>query len=121
MSPQTAVRNSNLVALTVERQSSLEHFTKRKIRSFVVKGFEKEEAESFIESRVHLYGLDRQQFNAPVVDEVVRITDGSPLYMDDLLRLTRIVDVKKALDTWAERRGDEARKYALQREMERLS
>jgi tetratricopeptide (TPR) repeat protein len=91
------------------------------IRSFVVKGFEKEEAERFIESRAHLYGLDHQQFNAPVISEIVRVTDGSPLYMDDLLRLTRILDVKRAVATWEERRGDEARKYALQREMERLS
>ncbi|MBI4890910.1 MAG: tetratricopeptide repeat protein [Acidobacteria bacterium] len=91
------------------------------VRSYVVKGFEKDEAESFIRSRVHLYGLDGQQFTPQVISELVKVTDGSPLYMDDLLRLTRIVDVKKALSTWAERRGDEARKYALQREMERLS
>ncbi len=91
------------------------------VRSYVVKGFEKDEAESFIRSRVHLYGLDDQQFTPQVISELVKVTDGSPLYMDDLLRLTRIVDVKKALSTWAERRGDEARKYALQREMERLS
>ena len=91
------------------------------VRSYVVKGFEKDEAESFIRSRVHLYGLDGQQFTPQVISELVKVTDGSPLYMDDLLRLTRIVDVRKALSTWAERRGDEARKYALQREMERLS
>lgn len=91
------------------------------IRSFVVRGFEKDEAESFIRSRIHLYGLDDQQFTPQVVSELLRVTDGSPLYMDDLLRLTRIVDVRKALSTWSERRGDEARKYALQREMESLS
>lgn len=91
------------------------------IRSYVVRGFEKHEAEAFIHSRVHLYGLDGRQFTPHVVSELVKVTDGSPLYMDDLLRLTRIVDVQRALSTWAERRGDEARKYALQREMERLS
>ena len=91
------------------------------IRSYVVKGFERDEAESFIKSRIHLYGLDGQQFTPQVVSELLTVTDGSPLYMDDLLRLTRFVDVKRALSAWAERRGDEARKYALQREMESLS
>ena len=91
------------------------------IRSFVVKGFETGEAEQFVESRVQLYGLDRAQFSAPAVAEIIKVTDSSPLYMDDLLRLTRIVDAKKAVTTWTEKRGDEARKYALQREMEKLS
>jgi tetratricopeptide (TPR) repeat protein len=91
------------------------------IRSFVVKGFETSEAEQFIESRVQLYGLDRAQFSPPAVAEIIKVTDSSPLYMDDLLRLTRIVDAKKAVTTWTEKRGDEARKYALQREMEKLS
>lgn len=53
--------------------------------------------------------------------KVVKVTDGSPLYLDDLLRLTKIVDVDKAVNTWSERRGDEARRYALEREMEKLS
>jgi tetratricopeptide (TPR) repeat protein len=35
--------------------------------------------------------------------------------------LTRIVDVKSAIRMWAEKKGDEARKYALQRELEQLS
>jgi hypothetical protein len=54
------------------------------IRNFVVKGFEKSEAEAFIHSRVHLYGLDGQQFTPQVISELVKVTDGSPLYMDDL-------------------------------------
>lgn len=91
------------------------------IRSFVVKGFETDEAEQFIASRVQLYGLDRAQFSPPTVAEIIRVTDRSPLYLEDLLRLTRIVDAKKAVATWTEKRGDEARKYALQREMEKLT
>lgn len=91
------------------------------IRNFVVKGFDKVESEQFIESRLQMYGLDRSQFNRQAMSEIIRVTDGSPLYLDDLLRLTRIVDVKKSVATWAEKRGDEARKYALQRELEKLS
>lgn len=91
------------------------------IRSYIVKGFEKEEAEAFVNSRINLYGLDAKQFTSTIIGELIKVTDGSPLYMDDLLRLTRIIDINRALISWAERRGDDARKYALQREMERLT
>lgn len=91
------------------------------IRSFVVKGFEPKEAEEFVYSRRELYGLDASVFTPAIVKEIVRVTDASPLYMDDLMRLGRVIDIKKAITTWAEKRGDEARKYALQREMEKLS
>src|SRR6266700_8989 len=91
------------------------------IRRFTVKGFETNESEEFVRSRVQLYGLDESVFGQSVIAEIAKATDGSPLYMDDLMRLTRIVDVKKAIAAWTERRGDEARKYALQREMEKLS
>jgi tetratricopeptide (TPR) repeat protein len=41
--------------------------------------------------------------------------------MDDLMRLTKVVDVHKAIKMWTDKGGDEARKYALQREIEKLS
>ena len=41
--------------------------------------------------------------------------------MDDLMRLAKIVDIHKAIKMWTEKGGDEARKYALQREIEKLS
>jgi tetratricopeptide (TPR) repeat protein len=91
------------------------------IRSFVLKEFDAAEAREFVSSRIHLYGLDARLFPASVVSEIAKVTDGSPLYMDDLLRLTRIIDVKSAVKMWAEKRGNEARKYALQRELEQLS
>ncbi len=91
------------------------------IKSFVVKGFEPVEADLFIESRIHLYGLDPTAFPPAVSKEIVQVTDGSPLYMDDLMRLTKIVPVQKAISMWGEKKGDEARKYALQRELEKLS
>jgi tetratricopeptide (TPR) repeat protein len=90
------------------------------IRSFIVKGFETGEAEQFIQSRVQMFGLDIEEFSPTVRMEIIKATDGSPLYLDDLLRLARMVGAKKAVSTWGEKRGDEARKYALQREMEKL-
>ena len=91
------------------------------IRNFVVKGFDLAEAQQFVKSRVQIFGLDQSLFTPTVIADIAKVTDGSPLYMDDLMRLTRIVEVKKAVATWEARRGDEARKFALQREMENLS
>ncbi len=91
------------------------------IRNFIVQGFEPLEAEEFIKSRIHLYGLNSAAFTPTVIREIATATDSSPLYMDDLMRLATIVDVRKAIKTWTEKGGDEARKYALQREIEKLS
>lgn len=91
------------------------------IRSFVVPGFDLVEAEEFAKSRIQLYGLNPQDFTSAVIKDIARATDGLPLYMDDLMRLTKIVDIRKAIAIWNEKGGDEARKYALQREVEKLS
>jgi tetratricopeptide (TPR) repeat protein len=91
------------------------------IRSFVVPGFDTVEAEEFVKSRIRLYGLNPAEFTPTVIREIGCATDWSPLYMDDLMRLTKIVDAHKAVKVWAEKGGDEARKYALQREIEKLS
>lgn len=91
------------------------------IRTFTVRGFDQAEAEEFIESRVRLYGLEKASFSRSVIKKIAACTDGSPLYMDDLLRLAKIVDVNQAISIWTEKGGDEARKYALQREIEKLS
>lgn len=91
------------------------------IRTFVVPGFESSEVDEFVKSRVRLYGFDPVGFTPAVIREIARVTDGSPLYMDDLMRLAKVVDIQKAIKIWAEKGGDEARKYALQREIEKLS
>jgi tetratricopeptide (TPR) repeat protein len=91
------------------------------IRSFIVKGFDAVEGEEFINSRIRLYGLNTVSFTAAVIKEIAKTTDGSPLYMDDLLRLAKIVEINRAIKIWTEKGGDEARKYALQREIELLS
>jgi tetratricopeptide (TPR) repeat protein len=91
------------------------------IRDFVVSGFDPVEVEEFIKSRIRLYRLNPATFTPTVIKEIARATDSSPLYMDDLMRLTKIVDVHKAIKMWTEKGGDEARKYALEREIEKLS
>jgi tetratricopeptide (TPR) repeat protein len=91
------------------------------VRTFTVRGFDAHEAEEFIKSRIRLYSLHSASFTQQTIKEIARVTDGSPLYMDDLLRLAKIVDVSTATRIWTEKGGDEARKYALQREIEKLS
>jgi tetratricopeptide (TPR) repeat protein len=91
------------------------------IRTFIVEGFDAVDSEDFIKSRIQLYGLNSEAFTPTVTKEISEATDSSPLYMDDLMRLAKIVDVRKAILTWTEKGGDEARKYALQREIEKLS
>jgi tetratricopeptide (TPR) repeat protein len=91
------------------------------IKNFTIKGFELPEAHDFVKSRIELYSLDPACFADSITRELMEVTDGSPLYMDDLLRLTKIVSVEKAISLWSEKKGDEARRYALQRELEQLS
>jgi tetratricopeptide (TPR) repeat protein len=91
------------------------------IRSLRVPGFDSSEAEEFIKSRVRLYDLDSTSFSAQTIKKITACTDGSPLYMDDLLRLAKTLSVGQAISIWTERGGDEARKYALQREIENLT
>lgn len=91
------------------------------VRSIVIKDFDLKEADQFIQSRIKLYGLNPSAFTKTIVSEIVKAADGSPLYMDDLLRLAKILDVKSAIRKWEEKKGDEARKYALEREMEKLT
>lgn len=90
------------------------------IKTFDILGFELPETEDFLRSRIDLYRLDAQAFPPSIAGEIQQVTDGSPLYMDDLLRLTRVLPVSQAISLWAEKRGDDARKYALQRELEQL-
>jgi tetratricopeptide (TPR) repeat protein len=90
-------------------------------RSITVEGFTSPEAEQFIRSRILLYGLVADAFPATVIKDICRVCDRSPLYIDDLMRLVKVMDVGKAIAMWGEKQGDEARKYALQRELEKLS
>ena len=54
-------------------------------------------------------------------DKIYEATEGSPLYMEDLLRLCRQLKVREAIDRWKQQRGDAARRYALERECDLLS
>ncbi|MDE0389819.1 MAG: NB-ARC domain-containing protein [Rhodospirillales bacterium] len=87
-----------------------------------VSGFSLKDARAFIDSRINLMNLDNIAFTQAVVQDVVRVSDGSPLYMEDLLRLS--ISAKSpnaALQMWQGRKGVQVRRYALERECELLT
>ncbi len=71
-------------------------------------------------SRCRLLDLDEALFTPAVIKDMVAVTEGSPLYLEDLLRLSRVSPVRSAIDAWRERKGDRAREYALKREIDSL-
>ena len=77
---------------------------------------------TFIRSRLQLLGLDEQQFPANVVNQILEACDGSPLFVEDLLRLCKIGEQPHAaMQKWKSEGGEAARKYALEREFDMLS
>jgi len=86
-----------------------------------VSGFSDSEAEEFIVSRCQVMELDPAVFVRKTVQDIVRATEGSPLFIEDLLRLASVRPIKEAIRHWQERGGEEARRYALGRECELLT
>lgn len=86
-----------------------------------VGGFSEADAEKFVASRCRLMGLETNVLTASQVKEIVKLTEGSPLYIEDLIRLLTIIPPWDALKVWKEKAGDEARRYALGRELDQLS
>ena len=93
-------------------------------RSTQVAGFESSSGDGirFIDSRIEMYGLDPAQFNRTVKNRILDACDGSPLFVQDLLRLCVVGELpNSAIQLWTERQGESARRYALQREFDLLS
>lgn len=86
-----------------------------------VSGLREPEVEAFLRIRSHTIGLDPKRINQSLIHRVSQITDGSPLYIEDFLRLAQFYSIEGALNQWSSRRGDAAREYSLRREMEKLS
>ena len=64
----------------------------------------------YLFNRGELYDLDKSCCPPAMTKAIVEATDGSPLYMDDLLRLGRILHLPQALEAWEQRRGDRLEK-----------
>lgn len=86
-----------------------------------VTGFELPDGERFILSRCELMELDPAVFDKKLIQDILRITEGSPLYIEDLMRLMAMVSPKDVIRLWEEKGGTEARRYTLGRECELLT
>jgi hypothetical protein len=86
-----------------------------------VGGFNDQDAEAFIFSRCRLMGLDQNLLTKAHIREIIKVTEASPLYIEDLMRLLAVVPPQEAVRVWRDKKGDDARQYALGRELELLS
>ena len=87
----------------------------------VVEGLNDDEATEFIDSRVRLMELPLGAVPDERRAEVASLCEGSPLYIEDFLRLLRFLPFDQAVTSWRSESGDDVRQYALQREMEMLT
>lgn len=86
-----------------------------------VSGMTEAEVGDFLQRRAATVGLESGKITVSTIRRVRDVTDGSPLYIEDLLRLASFYSLEHALSQWSGRRGDAARVYSLQREMEKLT
>ncbi len=82
--------------------------------------FPENELAEFVRRRAAHYSIPLEAVSNRV-DSIASVTDGYPLYVDDLLRHARFVGIKESLEDWSQRRGDAARQYALKRQIEFMS
>lgn len=76
---------------------------------------------TFVDERVARMGLDPAVFREERRKRIHDVTDGTPLFVEDLLRLAKVEPVDRAISLWRDKGGDNAREYALGRELEMLS
>jgi tetratricopeptide (TPR) repeat protein len=86
-----------------------------------VVGLDIDSVQELLRRRSSVYNLPETLGNPKRAREVHRVTDGSPLYIEDLLRLAQFYSLDQAISEWAGRSGDAAREYSMRREYEKLS
>jgi tetratricopeptide (TPR) repeat protein len=86
-----------------------------------VTGLDVNDAELFIESRVRLFRMSTEQVTTHAKQQMVTVTEASPLFLEDILRLSASIGVKLAIQAWQGKMGEQAREYAIKREFEMLS
>lgn len=89
--------------------------------STVVNGLSRDDARLYLVATAERLGLVVDEALDRSFNKIYEATDGSPLYMEDLLRLCRQLRLAEAVDRWRQQGGDAARRYALEREYSLLS
>ena len=81
-----------------------------------------EDGRKFIHSRLKMHHIDDKLFTRADIDKIIEICDGSPLFIQDLLRLCKVGEPpRSAIKIWQRRAGNDAREYAFRREFEMLT
>jgi tetratricopeptide (TPR) repeat protein len=89
--------------------------------STIVQGLSGNDADAFITSRLTMSHTDPAALTARQRRRIIRLSEGSPLYLEEILRLCTFLPVDQALSSWEQNAGSDVRKYALERELELLS
>ena len=89
------------------------------VKNLEVPPFGDSDLKEFVRVRSVDYGANQQQCLARV-DGIKSVTDGYPLFVDDLIRHAAIIGVDSAMEDWSQKRGDAAREYALRRQITHL-
>ena len=84
-----------------------------------VPAFSDIELAEFISQKCHEYGIHDTLLGEWLkrVEAVRRVTDGYPLFVNDLIRYSITVGIDHAISDWQHRKGDDARQYALKSQM----
>ena len=90
------------------------------LKDFDVPPFPETQLTEFVQQQAPHYRLNSDDIIGRV-DAIGRVTEGYPLYVDDLLRHASVFGIKESLEDWTQRGGDAARQYALQRQIQFMS
>ena len=89
------------------------------LKNLEVPAFSDEETKNFVTLKAQEYNAN-QSIYAGRSSSIRRVTDGYPLFIDDLVRHAAIIGIDRALQDWNQKKGDAAREYALRRQIEYL-
>lgn len=81
--------------------------------------FNDDELKKFVELRSKEHGTNIERC-LRMLNAIKAVTDGYPLFVDDLLRHAHMVGIEEAVNDWQHRKGDAAREYSLLRQVEYL-
>lgn len=88
--------------------------------TMTLSGFSESETGAFVRARYQDQDVPIE-FTSAQVSAVRGVTDGIPLYIEDLLRFIQTLDFDRALRQWTDSGGQEPRAYALRREFEEMA
>ena len=78
-----------------------------------VDGLRSDEAQEFVQTRLRLFSIEPGRISREQSQRIVDVCEGSPLYIEDLLRLCTFVSPSDAIDAWVHHAGDGVRTIRL--------